>query len=112
MHLDIPSTTVDALPDPLPEAYTVLDVREPIEWEHGHIDGAVHVPLMELPNRRDEIPDGHVLVVCRVGARSRQATHYLGQQGYDGFNLDGGMVDWVAAGRPMLSENGRPPQVV
>jgi len=112
MHPDIPSTTVDALPDPLPEGYSVLDVREPIEWEHGHIDGAVHVPLMELPNRRDEIPEGHVLVVCKVGGRSMQATHYLAQQGYDVVNLDGGMIDWPAAGRPMLSENGRPPQVV
>jgi rhodanese-related sulfurtransferase len=112
MHPDIPSTTVDVLPDPLPDGYAVLDVREPIEWEHGHIDGAVHVPLMELPNRRDEIPEGHVLVVCRVGARSMQATHYLAQQGFDVVNLDGGMVDWSAAGRPMTSENGRPPQVV
>ena len=41
-----------------------------------------------------------------------QATHYLAQQGYDAVNLDGGMIDWAAAGRPMLSENGRPPQVV
>jgi len=112
MHPDIPSTTVDDLPDPLPEGYSVLDVREPIEWEHGHIDGAVHVPLMELPNRRDEIPEGHVLVVCKVGGRSMQATHYLAQQGYDVVNLDGGMIDWSDSGRPMLSENGRPPQVV
>lgn len=112
MHPDIPSTTVDALPDPLHEDYSVLDVREPIEWEHGHIDGAVHIPLMELPERRDEIPEGHVLVVCKVSGRSMRATHYLAQQGYDVVHLDGGMVDWSAAGRPMLSENGRPPQVV
>jgi len=112
MHPDLPSTTVDALPDPLPDGMVVLDVREPEEWHHGHIEGAVHVPLMQLPARREEVPDGRVLVVCRIGVRSLQATHYLAQQGYDAVNLDGGMVDWAGAGRPMLSESGRPPQVV
>ena len=112
MHPDIPSTTVDALPDPLPEGLAVLDVREPDEWAHGHIEGAVHVPLIELPQRRDEVPDGRVLVVCRVGGRSMQATHYLALQGVDAVNLDGGMVDWAGAGRPMASDTGRAPQVV
>ena len=112
MHPDIPSTTVDALPDPLPEGWAVLDVREPEEWAHGHIEGAVHVPLMQLPQRRDEVPDGRVLVVCKIGGRSMQATHYLAQQGFDVVNLDGGMIDWAAAGRPMLSDTGRAPQVV
>ena len=112
MHPSIPSTTVDELPDPLPEGMVVLDVREPVEWEHGHIAGAVHVPLMQLPNRRDDLPAGRVLVVCRVGARSMQATHYLVLQGVDAVNLDGGMVDWAGAGRPMESDTGRPPQVV
>lgn len=112
MYPEVPSTTVEALPDPLPDGYSVLDVREPVEWEHGHIDGAVHVPLMELAERRDEIPEGHLLVVCKVGGRSMRATQYLVQQGFDAVNLDGGMVDWSDAGRPMSSENGRPPQVV
>ncbi len=112
MHPDIPSTTVDDLPDPLPDGVTVLDVREPEEWAHGHIEGAVHVPLMQLPARRDELPAGRVLVVCKIGGRSMRATHYLTQQGIDAVNLDGGMVDWAFAGRPMLSETGRPPQVV
>lgn len=112
MHPEIPTTTVTELPDPLPEGLAVLDVREPIEWEHGHIEGAVHVPLMELPERRAEIPDGPVVVVCKVGGRSKQATHYLVQQGIDAVNLDGGMIDWAAAGRAMRSENGRGPQVV
>ncbi len=112
MHPDIPTTTIDDLPDPLPDGMAVLDVREQEEWDHGHIEGAVHVPLMQLPSRRDEVPDGHLLIVCKIGGRSMQATHYLGQQGHDAVNLDGGMIDWAAAGRPMRSENGRPPQVV
>lgn len=111
-HPDIPATTLADVPDPLPADVAVLDVREPEEWRHGHIEGAVHVPLMELAARRGEVPEGRVLVVCKIGGRSLQATTYLVQQGYDAVNLDGGMVDWAEAGRPMISENGRPPQVV
>lgn len=112
MRPDISSITVDDLPDPLPDEMTVLDVREREEWDHGHIEGALHVPLMQLPDRRDELPGGRVLVVCKIGGRSMRATHYLAQQGYDAVQLDGGMVDWAGAGRPMLSELGRPPLVV
>ncbi|MEI5673303.1 MULTISPECIES: rhodanese-like domain-containing protein [unclassified Nocardioides] len=108
----IPSVSIDGVPDPLPEGLAVLDVREDVEWEHGHIDGAVHIPLMDLPQRLDEIPVGQVLVVCKVGGRSGQAVGYLAQQGMDVVNLDGGMLDWAGAGRPMVSETGQDPQVV
>lgn len=108
----IPSVDIDALPDPLPEGLSVLDVREQIEWDHGHIEGALHVPLMDLPERLLEVSTVQTLVVCKVGARSGQAAGYLLDQGYDVVNLDGGMLDWAAAGRPMVSETGRPPQVV
>lgn len=112
MQPEIPSTTVPELPDPLPDGVSVLDVREPIEWEHGHIEGALHVPLMQLPERREELPGGRVIVVCKVGGRSMRATAYLVQQGYDAVNLDGGMIDWAHADRPMVSDTERPPQVV
>lgn len=108
----IPTVSIDGVPDPLPEGLAVLDVREQVEWDHGHIEGAVHVPLMDLPQRLGDVPDGQVLVVCKVGGRSGQAVGWLAQQGYDVVNLDGGMLDWAAAGRPMVSETGRPPQVV
>ena len=110
MH--VPTVTVSDLPDPMPEGVSILDVREPVEWHHGHIDGATHVPLMDLPGRLDEVPAGRVVVVCKVGARSAQATVWLAQQGHDVANLDGGMVEWAAAGRPMVSETERPAQVV
>ena len=50
-----PSTGV---PDPLPEGLHVLDVREDVEWQHGHIDGAMHIPLRELPARLARDPRG------------------------------------------------------
>lgn len=101
----IPTVSIDQVPHPLPEGLTVLDVREPVEWAHGRIDGALHIPLMELVERVAEVPaDNQVLVVCKVGGRSAQATGYLVQSGYQAVNLDGGMLDWSAAGRPMVSD--------
>ena len=106
------SVTVDGVPQPLPPGLGVLDVREDVEWAHGHIEGATHIPLHDLPARVSEVPDGQTLVVCKVGARSALATDYLQRSGHDVVNLDGGMLDWQAAGRPMVSDTGRPPQVV
>jgi rhodanese-related sulfurtransferase len=100
----VPALTVDQLPDPLPEGLTVLDVREPIEWDQAHVPGSVHIPLGELTSRLDEVPvDGQVLVVCAVGARSARAAGYLVQQGRDAVNLDGGLVEWQAAGRELVT---------
>jgi rhodanese-related sulfurtransferase len=109
---EIPTVTVDGVPDPIPDDVTVLDVREPVEWQHGHIDGAVHIPLMELGTRLTEVPAGRTLVVCQVGGRSAQAVAYLNQHGHEAVNLHGGMIDWADAGRPMVSETGQPPHVV
>ena len=109
----IPTVTIDQVPDPLPEGLTVLDVREPVEWQHAHIEGALHIPLATLPVRVAELQaDQQVLVVCKVGGRSAQAVMWLQQQGHEAVNLEGGMLDWSAAGRAMVSETGQPPQVV
>jgi rhodanese-related sulfurtransferase len=108
----VPTVSIDGVPDPLPEGLHVLDVREQLEWDHGHIDGAIHIPMMDLPARLDEVPDGQTLVVCKIGGRSAQAVAWLTMQGREVVNLDGGMLDWAGAGRPMVSEKDTPPQVV
>ena len=108
----IPTVAVAGVPDPLPEELAILDVREPVEWQYGHIEGAVHIPLGELAQRIDEVSGGQTLVVCKVGGRSSQVVAWLAEQGYDVVNLDGGMLDWEGAGRAMVSETGNPPQVV
>ena len=111
-HMSVPTVSIDGVPNPLPEGLVVLDVREPIEWQHAHIEGALHIPLHELPGRLDELPHAQTLVVCKVGGRSAQAVRWLNEQGRDTVNLDGGMIDWAGAGRPMVSETGTEPHVV
>jgi rhodanese-related sulfurtransferase len=111
--MQIPTVTVSGIPDPLPEGLVVLDVREDDEWQAGHVEGSLHVPLMELGARYGELPEGHqTLVVCRVGNRSSYAAAFLVQQGIDAVNLDGGLVEWEAFGRPLVTDDGRPPMVL
>jgi rhodanese-related sulfurtransferase len=105
----VPSVAAPAVPD---DAW-LLDVREPYEWQAGHVDGAVHVPMGELLERLGEVPtDREVIVVCKVGGRSAQVVQYLNQAGWSAVNLDGGMYAWAAAGRPMVSDTGAAPTVV
>lgn len=108
--MSIPSFRVAELPA---DAY-LLDVREPDEWAAGHIDGAAHIPMSALMGRVDEVPrDREVVVVCKVGARSAQVAAFLGQRGWENVrNLDGGVVAWVGAGRPLVSEAGAEPTVL
>ena len=108
----VPTLAVAGIPDPLPNELPVIDVREPVEWHHGHIQGALHIPLGELTSRLGEVPEGQTLVVCKVGARSARAVQWLTQQGRAAVNLEGGLLAWEAAGRALVSETGRPPLVV
>ncbi|MBW1603854.1 rhodanese-like domain-containing protein [Streptomyces sp. JJ66] len=90
----------------------LLDVREPDEWAAGHAEGALHIPIGEVVARAGEVSeqagDARVHVVCRVGGRSAQVTQFLVAQGVDAVNVDGGMLDWAAAGRPLVSDRGEP----
>jgi rhodanese-related sulfurtransferase len=87
----------------------LVDVREPVEWEH-HIAGAVQVPrgLLEFvadpasPKHRPELdPAGRVIVYCRSGARAALACATLKTMGFKSVaNLEGGFGAWQAAGLP------------
>jgi rhodanese-related sulfurtransferase len=59
----------------------VLDVRRDMEWAQSHLDGAVHIPLHELPRRLDEVPDGEVWVHCAAGYRASIAASMLAAAG-------------------------------
>ncbi|MFC4770027.1 rhodanese-like domain-containing protein [Effusibacillus consociatus] len=75
----------------------LLDVRQPEEYESGHIPGAVLVPLGELESRIEELDkDKEYFVICRSGRRSVMACHLLSEHGFTKlFNLHGGMLGWT-----------------
>jgi rhodanese-related sulfurtransferase len=79
----------------------LVDVREPYEFEAGHIDGARHVPLPELAAFAQTLaPERTVVFVCRVGGRSAMATDAFRRAGFDAYNLGGGMLAWERSGLP------------
>ena len=83
----------------------LLDVREQDEWDRGHAPSAHLVPLSELHSRITEIPtDQPVLVVCLAGSRSLRAASALADAGVDAVNVTGGMLAWVSAAGPVVSE--------
>ncbi|EFG64953.1 rhodanese sulfurtransferase [Streptomyces sp. SPB074] len=89
----------------------LLDVREDDEWQAGHIEGALHIPMSDFVARYGEVTeaapqDGKVNVICRSGGRSAQVTMYLAQQGIDAVNVEGGMQAWEAEGKPVVDDKG------
>ena len=78
------------------DSIRILDVRSPVEFEDGHIEGAQHLSLIQLPDRIAEVPrDCDVAVICRTGARSSTAISMLMRAGLRGLsNVRGGMVRW------------------
>lgn len=79
----------------------IIDVREPDEYEHGHIEGAVNIPLGKLI--RDErlgiVPrDREIVVHCKSGVRGDMALQFLKSRGYTNIrNLEGGFEAWKSA---------------
>lgn len=102
--------TVHALDpeQPVPSGFVVLDVREQNEWDAGHVPGALHIPMGEVPARVDDLPDEEILVVCRSGGRSARAASWLNHAGYNAYDLQGGLGAWEKAGLPLESDDGDP----
>ncbi|WP_290589190.1 rhodanese-like domain-containing protein [Alicyclobacillus sp.] len=75
-----------------------VDVREPGEFQQGHIDGFRNIPLGQLRNRLGELDrEKPVVVMCHSGRRSTRAARMLVKHGFpDVRNLSGGIVAWYA----------------
>lgn len=79
--------------------HMLVDVRTPEEFAGGHIPGAVNIPVQELQQRLEEIPqDTAVVLYCRSGNRSNQAASILGDAGYPEIYDLGGIVAWAGNG--------------
>lgn len=74
----------------------LLDVREEYEFEFAHIQGSIHIPLSQIPQRINEVDgDSECIVICHHGIRSQQAATYLDSSGFSQvYNLSGGIDAW------------------
>lgn len=115
VHLDLPAGDIPAVaPGELwrelrgASPPIVLDVREPREFERGHIPQALSLPLPQLLAQDERLPrDRGVVVVCRGGRRSARAAALLRRQGIDARVLNGGMIAWEGNGMLVAVETGQ-----
>lgn len=79
------------------EKLTLLDVREPWEYEIARIEHARNMPMGDLPSRAHQEldPDERIVVVCHHGVRSLNVTNWLRQQGFENAqSMSGGIDRW------------------
>jgi rhodanese-related sulfurtransferase len=85
----------------------LVDVREPYEWEAGHLAGARHIPLERVAAEASTIDQGTpVVFYCAVGARSTMAASAFRRAGYEAHSMDGGIAAWQEQGLPLEPADG------
>lgn len=100
----MPSLNATELSEKLKDGKQVLvvDVRQPEEYREGHIAGSKLIPLGEFSQRVNELPKNkEIICVCASGSRSRSATKFLVNAGYNAFDMQGGMFMWQRSKLPV-----------
>lgn len=85
--------------------FTLLDVREPWEFETARIEGARLIPMGDVPSRAHQEldPEDHIVVVCHHGVRSLSVTNWLRQQGFERVqSMRGGIDGWAKTVDPKV----------
>jgi len=81
----------------------VIDVRESFEYAAGHVPGARHIPMSQLPDRLAELPTAQpVYVICQSGGRSYAAAGGLRRAGVNAISVAPGTGGWIHAGHPVV----------
>ena len=84
------------LSDAMDAGASLIDVRTPEEYAAGAIPGAINIPVDDLRERLDELPEGDLIVHCAVGIRGHIAGRLLAAHGREARNLSGGYRTWSA----------------
>ncbi|GAB94880.1 rhodanese-related sulfurtransferase [Kineosphaera limosa] len=95
---------LDALIEAHPLGATVLDVREQQEYLSGHVPGAIHIPMGEVPARLQDVPHAQPLyVICASGGRSQVSAAQLEAAGYEAVSVQEGTKGWIARGQAVVT---------
>jgi len=88
---------LQSISDNSSEAPLLLDVREPWEFEHCHLENSVLVPMRQIPDYANKLKaNEEIIVICHHGIRSRQVAQYLETEGFTNLiNLTGGVAAWA-----------------
>jgi len=92
-------TLIESMP-----SLVILDVRTLGEYDEGHIEGAIIIPVQELEERVSELSkEDEILVYCRTGNRSATAVNILNDNGFTKiFHMFNGITAWIQAGYPTV----------
>jgi rhodanese-related sulfurtransferase len=104
---NIPAIDIQEAKKRVDNGAVLVDVREQHEFDEARIPGSILIPLSQFQQRYEELPkDKELVMQCRSGARSGQATEFLLANGYtDVVNMAGGILAWKEAG--LLTETGK-----
>ncbi|MCH8224572.1 MAG: rhodanese-like domain-containing protein [Chloroflexi bacterium] len=100
----VDSNEANSMRNDEPDNTVVVDVRRDDEWVTGHVTGAIHIPIDDLPGNMDQVPqDKKVLFICAAGVRSGLACEIAASMGYDSenlYNIEDGTPAWIAFNLP------------
>ena len=83
---------------------SLVDVREPDEYQAGHVPSAILIPLATVPVRMNELDKTQTqYLICKSGGRSARAAQFLAEQGFDVINVVGGTDAWIDSGAPVAT---------
>jgi rhodanese-related sulfurtransferase len=105
LHPDVEDYTAKETRDEVARGALLIDVREPSEWQAGHIPDAKHIPMGQIAHRIAELPrDRKIIFTCRSGNRSGTIKDYMiDEHGYtDVHNQLGGILAWQVEGLPVI----------
>ena len=103
-YFRVDSNEARTMLDSDPDNTVLVDVRRDDEWVTGHVTGAIHIPVDDLGDRIDQVPqDKKVLFICAAGVRSGLACELAASMGYDSenlYNVEDGTPTWIAGNHP------------
>ncbi|RRO19237.1 rhodanese-like domain-containing protein [Saccharopolyspora rhizosphaerae] len=97
----VPEVSVDVFAGTWRRATRLVDVREPEEFDSGHVPGAVNVPLGEVLAAPQSFAEQECYVICHSGGRSAKAAGAINAAGGRAVSVSGGTAGWIEAGHPV-----------
>ncbi|MDA3959459.1 MAG: rhodanese-like domain-containing protein [Planctomycetota bacterium] len=100
----LPSVSVTELSTLHGEGAVILDVREDAELAICALEGALHIPMQQVPVRWHELPtDAPIYCLCHHGMRSAMVAQFLRERDLDAINVSGGIEAWACQVEPDMT---------